>query len=311
MLISFKGIEIIELKVSGCSFNPFFQCHTHFAEVTPSSTSSTKMSSGAPKLPIEDVEGEDDDVGFMYEGLVRCLTSQEVEEDRRRDVSRREKEKTRQQKLKAQDMRSEMEHPVVEQIVMEQPVMPMEVHQMQVIVAEDQEDDDEFIDVGSPPPMPDEYLPTYNALLERERLRKEECTMSFLNENPGYLQALLDPRAEGQPASAVESPEVNPASIWETSVIFPIAPTYPLPVWNYFTALSMGQYVVLPTGGIPPVLVTSGTSLLGNPVSTMSVIPDQDAPLDLSPGVGQNDQTFNPAPQLFPFYLPLPGYLGN
>ncbi|CAO4376858.1 unnamed protein product [Caenorhabditis nigoni] len=217
----------------------------HFL-VTPSSTSSTKMSSGAPKLPIEDVE----------------------------------------------DPRSEMEQPVVEQPVVEQVVVEHQAQQIQDIIAEGQEDDDEYIDVGSPPPMPEEYLPTYNALLERERLRKEESTISFLNENPGYLQALLDPRAEGQPAPAVESPEVNPASIWETSVIFPIAPTYPLPVWNYFTALSMGQYVVLPTGGIPPVLVTSGTSLLGNPVSTMSVIPDQDAPLDLSPGVGQNDQEF-------------------
>ncbi|CAO4376826.1 unnamed protein product [Caenorhabditis nigoni] len=259
----------------------------HFL-VTPSST---KMSSGAPKLPTEDVEGEDDDVGFMYEGLVRCLTSQEVEEDRRRDVSRREKEKTRQQKLKAQDPRSEMEHPVVEQIVMEQPVMPMEVHQVQVIVAEEEEEEDEFIDVGSRPPMPDDYLPTYNALLERERLRKEESTTSFANENPANLQALLDPRAEGQPAPVDESAWLNPGERATSSSISSTFPPYTPPMWNYFTALSMG-YAALPTVVIPPVLVTWGNyqgQVFGIEPLVANTVPDQEAPVDLSRQAGQND----------------------
>ncbi|ULT86752.1 hypothetical protein L3Y34_006456 [Caenorhabditis briggsae] len=211
-----------------------------------------------------------------------------------------------------EEPRSEMEQPVVEH-----PVMEHQAQQVQDIVAEEQEDDDEYIDVGSPPPMPEDYIPIHLALLEKDRLRKEEATVSFLNENPDYLQKNMELGAEGQPISAVESPGVNPASIGETSVIFPIAPTYSLPMWNYFSALSTG-YVAFPTVGISSVFITSETSAFYNPGQVLGTdplvadtVPDQEAPVDLSRQTGQNDPTFDPAPQLFPFYLPLPGYPGN
>ncbi|CAO4384725.1 unnamed protein product [Caenorhabditis nigoni] len=95
-----------------------------------------------------------------------------------------------------------------------------------VILAEEQEDDEVYIEVCSPPPMPEVYLPIHLALMEKNRKRKEK-----------------------QPVPMDGFSGFNPSLIGETSAISisPSFPTYSLPMWNYFSALSMGQYVVLLT----------------------------------------------------------------